>query len=299
MSFFGCDRPRIHKLSADNPANLKEVLDLPDPAEIIPQHERIFYEVKTARGKIHRQRLGWRYKVTLMWTNIGDSDLLKLTKIANWPGGLLLMPHIDHSLIGFNVEVDSFKFGHPKNRVVGIDWASITLISVDVLPIRDYDNLLNAQEGYYCNDNSIPTGSELLLNNDFADWSGDDPVDWEVVNEDVNNFVTESLVGESARMVSDEGNIYIKQSSLMVIGEVYLFTVEITEVMYGKIKIYDGANSYTVPGVVGAHVIRFEAAGEDFSIRRYSACDITFDNVSLKLAVDADLRLTFDEIIYS
>lgn len=61
-------------------------------------------------------------------------------------------------------------------------------------------------------------GGELLSNGDFANWTGDDPDDWTVQNEDANNYVTEAA--GKARLVSNNTATVNFRQSVVTNGSV-------------------------------------------------------------------------------
>jgi hypothetical protein len=55
-------------------------------------------------------------------------------------------------------------------------------------------------------------GSDAVTNGDFANWTGDDPDDWFVGNEDANNYVTETVGGAAQVVSNDTAAVYVSQA---------------------------------------------------------------------------------------
>lgn len=297
MGFFGCGKPVVYLKYKDNPANLNAKITLPDPAGLVPEYDRIAHEVTTLGGRLSTKRLGHRPSITITWLNVSSADFSNMTKIANWGDDILLLPHSDHPLIGYNAEVTEFKHSYPKDKAVEIDIVVMTFKSVLIGPIRNYDNLINAQWGHLCDDQPIQSGVSLLLNGDFTNWTADDPDDWLVENEDANNYITESA--SKAKIVSnDTGEIKISQNIMSASSE-YILTLDVTNVTLGQLEWGNSGVFNDIPTVIGTYTVGFTAGGTKFAIRRKAACNITIDNVILKSSSDKDLQLTFDEAIYT
>ena len=68
--------------------------------------------------------------------------------------------------------------------------------------------------------NTPTLGSEVLANNDFSAWTGDDPESWIVVNEDANNYITEDANG--ARVVTDQSVVLQYRQSTTITANAWL-----------------------------------------------------------------------------
>ena len=80
-------------------------------------------------------------------------------------------------------------------------------------------------------------GAEEIVNGSFTNWTNDNPDNWIVLNEDANNYVTESLSGDELRMVSDNtATIQIRQENIITAGVTYKIVVDVTEVISGSIR---------------------------------------------------------------
>ena len=305
MSLWGCTQPKVFLLYKDDPANLNSSITLPYPARIVPSWEAVNRQVKTRRGKIFTKHLGYRFTIEFTWADVEDIDSANMTKIANWTEGLLLLPFSDQTLIGFNVDVE-FSNSYPKDRVVDIDIITMRFTSKDVAPIRDYDNLINVQEGYYLDDNQVVAGeSTLVLNGTFTDWADPSvPDDWTLSNNDATNLVEETAPN-TCRFISDDGlEVTLRPTVAILINlQTYTLWIDIVASVVGELEFDTGGGTWvTLPSDVAVgHAIAFTADGTAFGIRAKdgTSCDITIDNVVIKKLALVDMQLTFDEAIYT
>jgi hypothetical protein len=116
---------------------------------------------------------------------------------------------------------------------------------------------------------------QLLLNNKFLNWIGDDPDDFSVLNEDVNNYITEHLNG--AQFVYDDDNpatLALTQDGQMTVGRYYRHKIIITDFVEGSITLTDsgGGDHATFTGAgIHYHIMKasvgnpriYRAAGAD------------------------------------
>lgn len=138
-------------------------------------------------------------------------------------------------------------------------------------------------------------GAELITNGDFSAWTSDDPDDWVVSGEDVNNYITEDA--GCARIISDNSSaIGMTQDVTVVAGGLYktCFTIAITATgcRYGlqnkPSNVYivplenytsDGAIEYIrTPSETTARILFYRYLG--------SASNYTVDDVSIKHYTD-------------
>lgn len=129
---------------------------------------------------------------------------------------------------------------------------------------------------------------ELLTNGGFANWTGDDPDSWTVANEDANNYITES--SSRCQIVSDNsGSIQIYQQ-IFTIGYFYKVSLDVKVATSGAIKITDGITEH-VTGInsTGVKTYYLQLDGTYLVINRDGACDIVFDDVSVKKVTNAAL----------
>jgi hypothetical protein len=138
----------------------------------------------------------------------------------------------------------------------------------------------------------IPQGAELLTNGDFANWTGDDPDDWSVQNDDGSNYVTED--SGKCKFINAAGsvNLRIYQGGVFTKGKYYKVTMECTSFSGTGLNITDGVTGFGAIDSVGSFTFVFRAVGTAIWILAYSACDITIDNVSAK-----ELQVLSDDLV--
>jgi len=301
--FYGYLKPLVYLVNANDPTNLNTHIHLPDPSAIEPLLEKESRQVKTSLGRIFTKRVGYRQGYRLTWTNVSDADFSNMNKIANWPGIIIFIPHSDQSLIGFTAE-PSLSHEYPGNRSTHIDTVTMEFIAVDVGPILDYDNLLNAEDGYFCNDNPVvlPPGTEKIVNGSFTVWAGGHPVNWTVTGNDAFNDVVEDT--QKARIFSNNtSRILIKQNVLPTVGGIFILTLDVITVVSGRL-VFNALGGGPVgdvdlPIFPGHYCIYFTATSSWFEIARKGVCNVTIDNVSIKQVTLNDLQLTLDEAIFN
>ena len=128
-----------------------------------------------------------------------------------------------------------------------------------------------------------PLGDELITNGDFSDWTNNNPDNWLVLNEDANNYVTESLSGDELRMISNNtATLQLRQENITTAGVTYKIVVDVTEVISGSIRFQLNSQTQVLNSVgLFTFYVTADVSGF-FAITRQSACDITIDNVSVK-----------------
>lgn len=131
--------------------------------------------------------------------------------------------------------------------------------------------------------NTPTEGSELIVNGDFTNWTGDDPDNWSPnAPEDANNYVTENPGGE-CQLISDNSVFIGVYQSVLVAKTWYIVEIDITARVSGSLAVQAGsANTISLLSSTGSKVIAGIADGPAFVLVKNSACDITFDDVSLK-----------------
>jgi hypothetical protein len=127
-------------------------------------------------------------------------------------------------------------------------------------------------------------GSELLTNGDMTAWTGDDPDNWTVTEVgDGTSNVTEGASSNECRIISDGTAANLVQVGSLTVGKKYSYSIDIKTATSGNIKLTDG--TATVLGSISTTGVKtgtFVSAGTAFGIGRDGACDITFDDVSVK-----------------
>ena len=126
-------------------------------------------------------------------------------------------------------------------------------------------------------------GAEQISNGNFSNWTNDNPDNWIVKNEDVNNYVTESLSGGELRMVSDNtATLQIRQENIITSGVTYKIDVDVTEVISGSIR-FQLNNQLQTLNTVGSFTFYVTAdVSGFFAITRQGVCDVTIDNCSVR-----------------
>ena len=124
----------------------------------------------------------------------------------------------------------------------------------------------------------VPTeGTDLVTNGDFSNWTGDNPDNFLVLNENAANYVTES--SNQLRMVSDNSAtiaIRPQPTSMLTVGKIYKVSVDLTFTT-GSIDI--SGNSFNSSGT---KVFYINAGTTYLQIAKTSALDVLIDNVSVK-----------------
>ena len=155
------------------------------------------------------------------------------------------------------------------------------MLDYNALKPHDLSHLVDARIG-----NPDADLTNVIVNGDFADWTGDDPDIWSAPSEDADNYVTEAVGG--CRIVSD-GSIatQIRQSVLTTgksyIGKVDVLSVDDTNgIAFGTNTAVNNIPSALNINTVGTHYFNFVAGSEQFRIKRAtSSVDITFTNVEV------------------
>ena len=94
-------------------------------------------------------------------------------------------------------------------------------------------------------DETCESNSQLVDNNLFSNWTGDDPDDWTVSTEDGANYITDDGGGVAEIITADPGIITISQDILEV-GRIYAITVILSGYTSGSLYAGGVANSPTM-----------------------------------------------------
>lgn len=135
-------------------------------------------------------------------------------------------------------------------------------------------------------DQSQGLGSNIVDNLDFTNWTGDDPDDWTVLNEDVNNYVTENANG--ARMVSDASALLqLRSDATFSIGDFIKITVVIDSFASGSVNLrFTGSGSSLDETVsdAGTYTYYRTSTGTQFQFQRGAAgVDAVIDSVTIEV----------------
>jgi hypothetical protein len=99
------------------------------------------------------------------------------------------------------------------------------------------------------------TGSELVVNGNFAAWTGDNPDGWTLDGaEDANNYVTQSPTGKAKIVMDATGGVFraIKQTSILTTGKWYAASLVVSNYVSGQYCIFDP---------IGGYITNFNSAG--------------------------------------
>lgn len=135
-------------------------------------------------------------------------------------------------------------------------------------------------------------GATVLTNGDFSDasvsdtWNGSSEValvGWgsgQVHTADNHAVITNG----KCRLISTGPNIDIRQDGSLVVGQIYYYSIEVTDVTDGHITLNAG---YDVINIIdtGTYTGYLKATDARFYIKRNGdggVCDATFDNISVK-----------------
>lgn len=169
----------------------------------------------------------------------------------------------------------------------------------------------------YYSDTESPLGTtNLITNGDFVNWTSDDPDDWFVATEDVDNYVEEFTgFGHQAHLVMDSGsNFYISQACLTA-GFRYKLIINCTSIT-GSIKVSDGSGQ-TIGYVnsIGDNIFTFTAGHTILKLSEFENSDSYIDTIGLYQyvfqekgyyledqrinAILSETDTTINEIVYS
>lgn len=140
---------------------------------------------------------------------------------------------------------------------------------------------------------AIASGGEMIPNNDFLNWVGDNPTDWTVVGEvGVDPMVTQAGPSLARWFTSAGVSIYAYPTVPRVVsGATYAYSVVVTAVAAGTGALTqlgtDQFCTWNAPGTVaGTKTLTLGTGLKGASVQRNSAGvanDFTLDSVSLKL----------------
>ena len=124
-------------------------------------------------------------------------------------------------------------------------------------------------------------GSNTVVNGDFANWTADNPDNWEVNNElPPSDIVTENA--GTCRILTASRDVYIRQVC-MTINKLYQYSIDVTNVTFGGIK-------FEMPGFVigtystlGTKTGYFPSISTSLEVERSTTVsNVSFDNIILQ-----------------
>ena len=138
-------------------------------------------------------------------------------------------------------------------------------------------------------------GDNILTNGDFSDnsvpdtWNGSAEVElvgWgSGQTHDATHHFSITEQGR-CRIQAASSNIDIRQDNVLVVGKLYYYSIEVTDVTAGSIRLESQSEGDISSSInsTGTHTGYFIATYTRFYIKRVSGeTDVTFDNVSVKL----------------
>lgn len=197
---------------------------------------------------------------------------------------LTMIPSYETITVHFgneSAEVKEFSVAPPEWKYEGLGQLEISFIIETIIKT-------NCDEDYELQE-------ELILNGDFSAWVGDDPVNWTVIGEaGVDPEISEVApheghggVGTGACNIYSTGvDIWLQPTiPILTIGKTYLVEIEVTKLTNGIILFRTGnTDPYTRITSEGIHrFIKICAGDTVFTFRSLNICDVTIDNVSVKL----------------
>jgi len=202
---------------------------------------------------------------------------------------LTMIPSYETITVYFDnesAEVKEFSVAPPEWKYEGLGQLEISFIVETIIKT-------NCDEDYELQE-------ELILNGDFSAWTGAypnrNPDDWTIFEDDPAE-ISEVAPNESHANAAAAGigacNIYSEGTNsylyptipILIIGKIYLIEIEVTKIVNGYIYFRCGnTDPWTILSTEGIHEFIKKAAGSTrFLIHRALTCDVTIDNVSVKL----------------
>jgi hypothetical protein len=124
-------------------------------------------------------------------------------------------------------------------------------------------------------------GSETVTNGTFTAWTLDNPDGFTVLNENTDNYVTQSTAGGACRFVSNNtANIALRSNASYTVGAAYQVSFDVVSAASGQIQTIDG--QVIGSGQVGRFNYIWIASQTYFQFSRVASCDVTIDNLSIK-----------------
>lgn len=186
----------------------------------------------------------------------------------------------------------------PRWRMMGLGMNPLGIpfpitINFDGDETQFFNGGWNESGGDVTND-QIVLGSELLINGDFTNWTGDNPDNWAVGGEvGADPEVSEVGPGQGhggagnglANFFSSVAQEPRLRQSIMTIDDWYQIAIDIDTLISGTMRVLDNAAGFTrTYNSTGSKSQTGKAANATLQLRSISiGNDITIDNVSVKL----------------
>jgi len=181
-----------------------------------------------------------------------------------------------------------------KGRFTGIN---ILPTNIYLPPTTDFDGSIefveirpvsSATNGRYCRN--------IALNPWFANWTGDNPDNWTVVEVgDATSNITENPAGH-CQIISNGTNVSLQQA-VLDIGKIYVVTIHVATAALGSIKTI-GLVGDVVISTVGVHKIVSVADSTTLVLSRNVACNITIDSVRVEqILIQPSSAFPSDELL--
>ena len=159
-----------------------------------------------------------------------------------------------------------------------------------------------AEAGGVVKNDQLILGSELIVNGDFTNWTGDDPDDFTVIGEvGADPEVSEVGTGEAHGGAGTEAcnffssvadNLALRQADVFIPHDWYQHTANISKYNSGRLRMSDSSNGIIVDQTSeGVKVISGKSVGKALAAAHVAlGGDLTIDNYSVK-------KITFTSIM--
>jgi hypothetical protein len=177
---------------------------------------------------------------------------------------------------------------------IGVDWSAYAGDDAGSTPhmLILYDSAGKRLQGFIgASGGGEALGAELIINSDFANWTGDDPDNWIVENEDANNYVTESPAGVANIISNNTAVLSLYQGSLVVTAnKLYKVTIVVTINTLGWRGYFPiiakSFTNFTNDGTLTFYGTNEGSTTINFYRHNEGACNFELDSVSLKQITD-------------
>ena len=145
--------------------------------------------------------------------------------------------------------------------------------------------------------NTPTLGAELLINGNFATWSGDNPTSWGIIGTETGTDKVTEVSGK-ARIVTTSAIIGISQTAVSALW--YRIGLNVSAYVSGSLRVADSGYAVAVYSTTGAKVItgRVMDGSSTLGLLMYrhlaEATDITIDDVSVKALILSSLFVSIN-----